>query len=198
MSWMSSFNDSYRGVPPWDIGRPQREFVRLADSGEVKGENLIDIGCGTGEHTILFASRGLNALGVDSASLAIEKARRKSAERGSSAKFMVYDCLSLASLGRKFSTAVDSGLFHIFPDKERRTYVRELAETLTPGGNYFMLCFSDEESDDWGGPRRISQAEIGESFSTGWRVNYIRRATIETNLHADGGRAWFTSITRLD
>jgi hypothetical protein len=29
--------------PPWDIGRPQPAFVRLADSGLV-----LDAGCGTG------------------------------------------------------------------------------------------------------------------------------------------------------
>jgi predicted RNA methylase len=52
---MSFFNESYRGIPPWDIGHPQREFVNLSDRGEVKGD-VIDIGCGTGENAIFFAS----------------------------------------------------------------------------------------------------------------------------------------------
>ena len=33
--------------PPWDIGRPQPEFVRLAEAERLRGE-LLDAGCGTG------------------------------------------------------------------------------------------------------------------------------------------------------
>jgi len=195
-SVLSSFNDSYRGVPPWDIGRPQREFVKLAESGEVRGE-LIDVGCGTGEHAIYFASRGHKVLGVDSAPLAIEKARLKAAERGSSAEFKVCDALHMDALDRKFHTAIDSGLFHIFPDRERRAYVRSLAEAVVPGGKFFMLCFSDMEPVDWGGPRRISRGEIEGSFSAGWRVDFVRQATFESTFHQDGGKAWLSSVTRL-
>ena len=54
---MSFFNEAYRGVPPWDLGRPQPEFARLAISEDL-GNEIIDVGCGTGEHAILFASRG--------------------------------------------------------------------------------------------------------------------------------------------
>ncbi len=193
---MSTFNDSYKGVPPWDIGRPQREFVGLADREEVKGD-LIDVGCGTGEHAIFFASKGHRVLGVDSAPIAIERARAKAAQRGSEAEFIVWDALELPSLGRKFHTAVDSGLFHVFPDPERAAYVASLSGVIHPGGRCLMLCFSDEEPTDWGGPRRVSRKEIQDSFSVGWRVDYIRPARFESTFHADGGRAWLTSATRL-
>jgi hypothetical protein len=42
--------------PPWDIGRPQPTFVRLADQGHLPG-CLLDAGCGTGENALLAASR---------------------------------------------------------------------------------------------------------------------------------------------
>ena len=42
---------------PWDIGRPQPTFVRLADEGRLTGR-LLDAGCGTGENALLAASRG--------------------------------------------------------------------------------------------------------------------------------------------
>ncbi len=29
------FNPAYRGTPPWDIGRPQPDFVRLEEAGEI-------------------------------------------------------------------------------------------------------------------------------------------------------------------
>ena len=49
--WDSSYTGS---SPPWDIGRPQPAFLRLADAGALTGA-LLDAGCGTGEHTILAA-----------------------------------------------------------------------------------------------------------------------------------------------
>lgn len=194
MSW---FNDAYRGIPPWDIGRPQPAFVKLAESGEVVG-NLIDVGCGTGEHAMLFASKGYEVLGVDSAPLAIEKAREKASQRGSRAEFQVADALRLYRLGRKFGTAIDSGLFHVFPDDERGEYVKSLASVLYPGGRCFMLCFSDAEPRSTGGPRRVTRKEIREAFGGGWSVDRIRPAKFASMYHDEGGaKAWFATMTRL-
>ena len=193
---MSTFNESYRGVPPWDIGRPQPAFARLALREDL-GDEVIDVGCGTGEHAMLFASRGYQALGVDSAPLAIEKARAKASQRGSTAKFLVADALRLGELHRQFDAVVDSGLFHVFADRERGTYVENIRTVLRPGGRYYMLCFSDKEPVGWGGPRRVSGQEILQAFSDGWHVNYVRPAKFATNFHDDGGKAWFSKVTKV-
>ena len=50
-----------------------------------------------------------------------------------------------------------------------------LAAILSPGGNYFMLCFSDLEPAGYG-PRRITKREIQDNFRDGWTINYIRPA----------------------
>ncbi len=168
------FNEDYKGSPPWDIGSPQPEFVNLEDDA-VRGD-VIDVGCGTGEHSIFFASKGHMTLGVDSAPLAIEKARAKAAAAGSKAEFAIADALNLASLGRSFDTAIDSGLFHNFSDDERGAYARAVGSVLRDGGRLFILCFSDKEPLGWGGPRRVSEREIRETFSDGWIVNYVRPA----------------------
>ena len=64
--------------PPWDIGRPQPAFVRLADRGLLSGR-LLDSGCGTGENVLLAAARGAEAMGVDISPQAIARARDKAA-----------------------------------------------------------------------------------------------------------------------
>ncbi len=33
---MDFFESAYEGTPPWDIGRPQKEFIRLAEDGEIR------------------------------------------------------------------------------------------------------------------------------------------------------------------
>ncbi len=192
----SGFNESYSGTPPWDIGRAQKEFIRLDEKGEITG-SVLDAGCGTGEHVIYFATRGHEAWGVDFAAAAIEKAKEKAMRREIKAVFRAANALKLSDLNRKFDTIIDCGLFHVFSDKDRQVYSKSLASALKTGGNFFMLCFSENEPAEWGGPRRVTQKEIRDTFSAGWTVNYIRDAVFETNFHPQGGKAWLASITKI-
>jgi cyclopropane fatty-acyl-phospholipid synthase-like methyltransferase len=191
---MDFFDAAYEGTPPWDIGRPQKAFVELVRKGEITG-SVLDIGCGTGEHALFFAEKGLEVLGIDSAPLAIRKAQEKAAGRGLPVNFLVLDALHLSRLDRKFDTATDSGLFHTLSDEDRPVFVENLAAVLSPGGNYFMLCFSDLEPGGYG-PRRITRDEIEDCFRDGWSINYIRPATFESRTRAEGPRAWLSSIAK--
>lgn len=182
--------------PPWDIGRPQPTFVRLADSGLLAGR-VLDAGCGTGEHTLLAADRGADATGVDVSALAVEQARRKAAERGLNARFEVADALSLGRSGWVFDTVVDSGLFHVFDDGHRARYVTSLASVLRPGGTCYLMCFSDREPGDWG-PRRVREDELRTAFADGWTVTGIAadRFTIHPVVDSPVARAWLATIRR--
>jgi cyclopropane fatty-acyl-phospholipid synthase-like methyltransferase len=191
---MNFFDSAYQGTPPWDIGRPQKEFVELVRRGEITG-SVLDIGCGTGEHALFFASEGYEVWGIDSAPLAIRKAQEKAAARRLRVHFLVLDALDLARLNRKFDTVTDSGLFHTLSDEDRPVFVDTLAAVLSRGGKYFMLCFSDQEPGGYG-PRRISKREIQESFREGWSISYIREATFESRTRIEGPRAWLSSISK--
>jgi SAM-dependent methyltransferase len=204
-----SWDDSYAGrVPaPWDIGRPQPAFVRLARQGLLTGQ-LLDAGCGTGEQTLLAASSGADALGVDVSPLAIERARGKAAARGvpaaaggqmGSARFEVADALSLGDLGQSFDTILDSGLFHVFDDPSRARYVTSLASVLRPGGRLYLMCFSDRQPGTVG-PRRVSQDELRAAFSDGWTILAIQADTFEVNRGFFDGtttQAWLATVSRV-
>jgi cyclopropane fatty-acyl-phospholipid synthase-like methyltransferase len=191
---MDFFDSAYRGQPPWDIGRPQKEFVELVRMGEITG-SVLDLGCGTGEHALFFAEEGYEVWGIDSAPLAIRKAKEKASARGLPAHFLVLDARDLPRLTRKFDTATDSGFFHTLTDEDRLVFVDNLAAVLPHGGKYFMLCFSDLEPGGYG-PRRITQQEIRDSFRDGWFINYIRSAVFESRTRAEGPRAWLSSISK--
>lgn len=186
-------DDAAIGTVPWDIGRPQPAFISLAASQQIRGP-VLDVGCGTGENAIYMAGLGFDVTGIDSSRAAIETARDKARLRNVRANFRVVDALDLACLGTTFETVIDSGLFHVLTDDERLRFPASLAAVLRPGGTYFMLCFSDQETRE--GPRRISQAEIRATFQTGWTIRYIHAATFETRIHEGGAKAWLASITR--
>jgi len=189
-----SFEEAYLSLPPWDIGRPQAEIVRLAEAGEIRG-GVLDAGCGTGENALFLAGLGFNVTGIDGAGAAIRKAKEKSRGRRASAVFLEWDALEISGLGKRFETVIDCGLFHVFSDEERPLYVEGLSSVLVPGGTFRMLCFSEMEPGDWG-PRRVTQQEIRKAFDGGWKVNSIREACFETNLGPAGCRAWLSSIVR--
>lgn len=191
---MDFFDSAYKGTPPWDIGRPQKEFVELVRRGEITG-SVLDIGCGTGEHALFFAGEGYEVWGIDSAPLAIRKAQEKAEGRGLPVHFLVLNALDLSRLNRTFDNATDSGLFHTLSDEDRPIFVDNLAAILSPAGKYFMLCFSDREPGGYG-PRRITKSEIQESFQEGWAINYIRPAIFESRTRAEGPRAWLSSISK--
>ena len=194
---MEFFDEVYRRVPPWDIGRPQPAFVRLEESGEIMGR-VLDVGCGTGENALYFASRGHETWGVDIAGTAIEKAREKARARSTPVTFRVASALALNELGERFQTITDSGLFHTFSDSHRRRYAASLARALVPRGRFFLLCFSESEPLDWGGPRRVTQDEIRAAFTSGWEVRWIREERFATRLEAVEGRAWLAALRRTD
>ncbi len=141
---MDFFDSAYGGIPPWDIGHPQKEFIRLAEEGEIGGR-VLDVGCGTGENALYLAHLGFEVWGIDGAQSAIKKAREKAKERGIKANFLTGDALKLQSLQKRFDTVIDCGLFHVFTDEERPIFATSLSSVLYPSGRYFMLCFSEHE-----------------------------------------------------
>jgi 2-polyprenyl-3-methyl-5-hydroxy-6-metoxy-1,4-benzoquinol methylase len=192
---MSIFDEAYGGVPNWEIGRPQREFVALEEAGEIRGD-VLDVGCGTGENALFLAGRGHKVWGVDFVPRAIELARQKARERALPVTFLVQDALALEKIGRTFDTVIDSGLFHALSDPERTRFVRNLAAVVRPGGTYFMLALSELEPGDYG-PRRVTQKEIRAAFEDGWRIDWIRAAIFEGLKQPAGYRAWLSSIARV-
>lgn len=192
------WDGSYAGQsPPWDIGRPQPAILSLADAGALAG-SLLDIGCGTGEHTILAAHRGADALGIDISQRAVEIARRKAAERHVGTTFEVLDALEVETLERSFDTIIDSGLFHVFDDDARTRYATVVHAVLRTGGHLHLMCFSDRQPGDWG-PRRITEGELRATFDAGWRIDSLapQRFDINPGLGTSTAEAWLADMVRL-
>lgn len=192
------WDESYTGETPapWDIGRPQPAFVRLADQGRLSGR-VLDCGCGTGENALLAASRGADVTGIDVAPTAIARARTKAADRGLAARFEVANALDMGPLGVDVDTVIDSGVFHVFDDEDRATYVASLAAVLRLGGSCYLMCFSDKQPGDWG-PRRVRADEIRSAFRDGWTVESIAADAFDIN--PIGGttqaQAWLAILRR--
>jgi cyclopropane fatty-acyl-phospholipid synthase-like methyltransferase len=193
------FASLYAGQPPWDIGKPQKPFIDLAD--KITG-SVLDAGCGTGDTALFLAGRECKVTGIDYLEEPIRRAKLKAAEKGSSATFLVKDAMTLKDWSERFDNVIDSGLFHVFSDDDRKKYVEGLATVLKPGGRVFLACFSDEEPGTQG-PRRISKKELHDAFAKGWAIESIQPVRFETRpdfkdmTFSEGGpKAWFAVVRR--
>jgi SAM-dependent methyltransferase len=195
----AAFEKFYTGQAPWDIDKPQAPFVAIAD--QVVGP-ILDAGCGTGEHALFFAARGLRVTGIDFVEEAIGRAKHKAVKRGVPLRLLVKDALTLSDWDQRFASVIDCGLFHVFSDDDRRRYVGGLAHVLDPGGRLFLLCFSAAEPGTEG-PRRVSRQELDDAFADGWEIESVQPARCEVNpeftefTFSEGGpKVWFAVIRR--
>lgn len=206
---LSRFDDFYKDenqTPPWVIGEPQAAVVDIERAGLITGR-VLDVGCGTGEHTILLAASGYDVLGVDGAPSAVEQARHNAMARGVGARFEVADALELEE-EPVYDTVIDSALFHIFDDADRGNYVRSLGRATRRGSVVHLLALSDAGRGF--GPE-VSEETIRNAFAGAeWDIEAVTPTSyrgVITALHAeemglDVGTvvdepAWLARIRRL-
>src|SRR6478609_5350052 len=157
---ISRFDEFYKTtIPPWVIGEPQPAVVELERAGLIRGK-VLDVGCGTGEHTILLTGLGYDVLGIDFAPEAVEQARRNADAKGAGARFEVADA-------------------------DRPKYVASLHGAVLPGGIVHVLALSDQGRGF--GPQ-VSGETIRDAFGDGWELEALEPATyrgVVTEVHAD-------------
>jgi ubiquinone/menaquinone biosynthesis C-methylase UbiE len=197
----ATFENLYASqAPPWDIGRVQPNFAAVADRVEGK---VLDAGCGTGENALHFAKLGRDVVGIDFLDGPIRQAKQKAKERGLSVDFRVADALKLTESTERFDSVLDSGLFHVFSDDDRKQYVAGLAHVVNPGGRVFLLCFSDAEPGTIG-PRRVTSDELSAAFNDNWTMvsigptHFDVRPDLKEFTFSEGGpKGWFAIIRRF-
>ena len=168
----SRFDEAYKTrTAPWVIGEPQPAIVDLERSGRIRGK-VLDVGCGTGEHTILLTRLGYDVLGVDSAPTAIEQARENAAEKGVDARFEVADAMNLG--GRATTPSSTARCFTFSTTRDRARYVRSLHAACRPGALVHVLALSDKGRGF--GPQ-VSETAIREAFGDGWVLEALEETT---------------------
>jgi SAM-dependent methyltransferase len=180
------FDSVYRETPPWDIGAAQPDLLALLDEHPADGP-VLDLGCGSGDHAIAMAQRGLPVLGIDVVQAAIEQAREKAAalpaDVAQRLEFQVADALRPTLLGRPFGAVVDSGFYHLFEQDERDGLADEIAGALRPGGRLYLLEFAVEFPLP-NTPRKVTEDELRGRFSAerGWRILALRPAQFQSRI----------------
>ncbi|MBB4634160.1 class I SAM-dependent methyltransferase [Longimicrobium terrae] len=180
------FDSIYASTPPWEIDGPQPAISALLDEHPPTAP-VLDAGCGSGDHAIAIARRGLRVLGIDVVEAAIAQARDKARalppDAGDLLEFQVADALRPTLLERRFGAVVDSGFFHLFEQDQRDRLAEEFAAVLIPGGRLYLLEFAVEFPLPTT-PRKVTDDELRARFSTerGWRILALRPAQFQSRI----------------
>jgi SAM-dependent methyltransferase len=190
----TDFEEVYRRSPPWEIGYPQPEVVRLEAAGAFYGE-VLDVGCGRGENALYLASKGHNIVAIDFVEGAIRAALDQMEQRNLRAKFITWDAFQVGQLGFTYDTVLDSATFHNFTDRQRLEYLSALEAVVKRGGTLHLICFSQYEKRP-GGPRRITAEELTLLFGGVWQIQSIRQVRYMATGFPGGALAWAAQIRR--
>jgi SAM-dependent methyltransferase len=185
MDWDAAYRQE--APPPWSIGRPQPELAVLIDQGKVRGE-VLDAGCGHAALALSLAARGYTVVGLDASATAVDAAVAAAAEQGlTTATFAQADVTAFGGYDGRFSTILDSGLFHALPPEGRQSYLQSIFRAAAPGAALYILAFAAGalgEQDGRPGPRGFTEIELRDAVSTLWLVDEVRPAKVYGNAAA--------------
>jgi ubiquinone/menaquinone biosynthesis C-methylase UbiE len=108
------------------------------------GEQVLDVGCGTGTLAIEVQSRVGNAgrvFGIDPGTLQIARARSKAARRNLPIDFQIGVIEQITFPDQTFGVVLSTLMMHHLPDSLKRQGLAEIARVLKPGGRLVIADF---------------------------------------------------------
>jgi ubiquinone/menaquinone biosynthesis C-methylase UbiE len=111
----------------------RRVLARAAIAG---GEDVLDVGCGTGTLAVAAAraAPGVNVTGLDADASILARARKRAADEGLEIAFGEGMSTALPYPDASFDLVLSTLFFHHLPDEAKSRTATELARVLRPGG----------------------------------------------------------------
>lgn len=108
-----------------------------------KGSKVLDVACGNGRHSLIFASKGYNVLGIDlSAFLISEAVKKLKTDYRKQNKLLKFEIRDMRSIQHKNEFDLAVNLFSSFgyfeKDSENFKVFRSISNSLKQGGYFFF------------------------------------------------------------
>lgn len=131
----------------WALGRYETTAEQLLGAAAVAvdeaapqpGERVLDIGCGTGNATLLAAERGADVTGIDPAQRLLDVAAERGATRGVRAGFARADAAALPARDGTVNAVLS--VFGVIFAPSPEGAAREIARVLRPGGRAVITAW---------------------------------------------------------
>jgi 2-polyprenyl-3-methyl-5-hydroxy-6-metoxy-1,4-benzoquinol methylase len=102
--------------------------------GDVRGKEVLDLGCGNGELSVYLAKVGASVTAVDFSPVSVQNTKTLAEynDVGAQVSAQVADCMDLAALQKSFDLAVGKDVLHHIEPFD--AFVDVLYDALRPGG----------------------------------------------------------------
>jgi SAM-dependent methyltransferase len=106
--------------------------------GLTAGQRVLDLGCGTGRHSIALAEMGLQVTGLDLSEALLAQARTTAATRHIEVRWLCRDMRDLEDLGPFDACVSLYTAFGFFGDAEDQEVLYQIAASLCPAGKLLL------------------------------------------------------------
>lgn len=183
------------GTPPWDIGRPAKELVRILDAGLVRPGAVLDVGCGTGANAVCLARRRFDVTAVDTCALAIERARLRCERENALVRFVRANIFDFVKTGGRFDFVLDAGFYHFIRQSDLERYLDLLWWATKPGSHYLVLAGATGETAE-GGPPQVCEEHIRSELGRLFQILDLRPFQFEAAQCPTGYLGWSCLMKR--
>jgi ubiquinone/menaquinone biosynthesis C-methylase UbiE len=166
--------------------KPCVDLINEGLSPFLKGDHVLDLGCGVGRLTIPLAERnpGAHFTGLDIAEgmLAIATSRA-----GGKARFVLGDGRTIPAPNESVHAAYSMLLFQHLPPEGITAYLGEASRVLSPGGRFFFQFIEGDESEPFSW-HYSGDTMADWMFERGLSVEGMERGTIHDQW------TWVTAV----
>lgn len=155
------------GFTPWD-GKtwlsPLDDLIAVLPPGIA-----LDLGCGTGHHSVKLAQHGWTVVGVDVVQPALDAARARAEAAGVEVELVKEDGRNLgaALADRRFDLVIDFGCVHGMSARGRRKTYDALTRLTAPGATFLLLAVLPRRGI---GPHGFDEKSLLEEIGSRWAL----------------------------
>ncbi|WP_433277086.1 class I SAM-dependent methyltransferase [Pseudonocardia xinjiangensis] len=137
----------YYDVFTWLLGARSLHRTLADQAGIAPGQRVLEIGCGTGNLTLLAARRQPRAtvVGLDPDPLALARARRKSARHGTPVQWDLGSAAALPYPDESVDRVLSCLMLHHIEEGEKDQVLSEARRVLRPGGRLHLVDFAGDD-----------------------------------------------------
>jgi SAM-dependent methyltransferase len=135
--WRVKHRQTISGIDEYD--KKVIEFI-IKILGIKPGESLLDLGCGSGEHTRLLAKEGIRCVGIEIAPSLVKYAKNKAKEEKIEVEYIQKDMREIDFCSEFECCILIDGTFGFFNGKANLELLKKIEKALKLGGRLLLDC----------------------------------------------------------